>query len=63
MTEYEFTLPDGTRRYEFCDGKEEVFMLGEMHGAVSARPLTGELAELYDLRKAEKAAAREKRAA
>ena len=38
-TEYVFTLPDGSERYEICFERREVFGFQKMHGAVSARPL------------------------
>ena len=43
--EYEFTLPDGSNRYEFVDPDcgipilKQIEMLKKMHGAVSARPV------------------------
>ena len=37
--EYEFTLPDGTVRYEIVSSRQDVFVLKAMHGAVSARPV------------------------
>ena len=43
--EYEFTLPDGSKRYEFVDPDagysvmQQVSMFMKMHGATSARPV------------------------
>ena len=43
--EYEFTLPDGSKRYEFVDPEcgtsvlKQIEMFKKMHGAVSARPV------------------------
>lgn len=43
--EYEFTLPDGSKRYEFVDPDcgipvlKQIETLKQMHGAVSARPV------------------------
>lgn len=45
MTEYEFTLPDGSKAYEIIDRDagftvmRQVKMFRKMHGAVSARPV------------------------
>ncbi len=36
MTEYEFTLPDGTTRFEMCDGPGDVHTFMRMHGATKA---------------------------
>ena len=38
-TEYEFTLPDGSKRYEIVYERKEVFTFQKMHGAVSAKPV------------------------
>lgn len=38
-TEYEFVLPDGSKRYEIVYEQKEVFIFQKMHGAVSARPI------------------------
>lgn len=43
--EYEFTLHDGSKRYEFVDPESgtpvarQIEMFKKMHGAVSARPV------------------------
>ena len=43
--EYEFTLPDGSKRYEFVDPDcgtpvlKQIEMFKKMHGAVSAHPV------------------------
>lgn len=43
--EYEFVLPDGSKRYEFVDPESgysvmaQIRMFSEMHGAVKARPV------------------------
>lgn len=43
--EYEFTLADGSKRYEFVDPDSDIPVLRQieifrrMHGAVSARPV------------------------
>ncbi len=37
--EYEFVLPDGSKRYEIVFRPDEVFAFRHMFGAVSARPL------------------------
>jgi hypothetical protein len=43
--EYEFTLPDGSKRYEFVDPESgynvmaQIRMFSEIHGAVEARPV------------------------
>jgi len=45
LREYEITLPDGSKRYEFVDPEREtpilkqIEMFKKMHGAVSARPM------------------------
>lgn len=39
LTEYEFTLPNGEKRYEFCASMGEVFRFQRMHGSISAYPL------------------------
>ncbi|WP_457152696.1 hypothetical protein [Mesorhizobium sp. P5_C1] len=38
-TEYEFTLPDGTKRYEIVIERKDVFIFQKMHGATSAKPV------------------------
>lgn len=43
--EYEFTLPDGSKRYEFVDPDSgysvmtQIRMFSQMHGAVKAVPV------------------------
>jgi hypothetical protein len=43
--EYEFTLPDGSKRYEIVDPEatysvlKQVEMFKQIHGAVTARPV------------------------
>jgi hypothetical protein len=43
--EYEFTLPDGSKRYEFIDPDNDMSVMQQislcmkMHGAVSAHPV------------------------
>lgn len=37
--EYEFTLPDGSKRYEIVYERREVLVFQKMHGAVSAKPV------------------------
>ena len=37
--EYEFILPDGSKRYEIVYERKEVFAFQKMHGAVSAAPV------------------------
>jgi hypothetical protein len=45
LREYEFTLPDGSKRHEFVDPDcgipvlKQIEMFKKMHGAVSARPV------------------------
>lgn len=45
MIEYEFTLPDGTKRYEFVDPDNDMSMMQQinlglkLHGAVKAHPV------------------------
>jgi hypothetical protein len=44
--EYEFTLPDGSKRYEFVDPGSgysvmtQIRMFKEMHGAIAAKPVS-----------------------
>ncbi|WP_164762640.1 MULTISPECIES: hypothetical protein [unclassified Mesorhizobium] len=38
-TEYEFTLPDGSKRYEIVIDRKDVFAFQKMHRAVSAKPV------------------------
>lgn len=38
-TEYAFTLPDGSVRFEIVTKRNEVHVFKRMHGAVSAMPL------------------------
>lgn len=38
-TEYEFTLPDGTKRYEIIIERKDFFIFQKMHGATSAKPV------------------------
>lgn len=44
--EYEFTLPDGSKRYEFIDPESgysvmaQIRMFEEMHGAIAAKPVS-----------------------
>jgi hypothetical protein len=46
MIEYEFTLPDGSKRYEFLDPEggysvmTQIKMFQEMHGAIAAKPVS-----------------------
>ncbi|WP_179293665.1 MULTISPECIES: hypothetical protein [unclassified Mesorhizobium] len=37
--EYEFTLPDGSKRCEIVIERKDVFTFQKMHGAVSAKPV------------------------
>ena len=43
--EYEFTLPDGSKRYEFVDPEagysviRQIEMFKKMHGAIAAKPV------------------------
>jgi hypothetical protein len=43
--EYEFTLPDGSKRYEFVDpgagytAIRQIEMFKKMHGAIAAKPV------------------------
>ncbi len=37
--EFEFTRPDGTKRYEIVYERKEVFVFMQMHGAVKAEPV------------------------
>ncbi|MGU9981482.1 hypothetical protein ACJ4V0_15715 [Phreatobacter sp. HK31-P] len=37
--EYEFTLPDGSKRYEIVCERSDVWAFEKMHKAVSSRPL------------------------
>lgn len=37
--EYEFTLPDGSKRYEIVSDRKEVFLFQTMLGATSALPV------------------------
>lgn len=38
-TEYEFTLPDGSKRYEIVIDRKDVFVFQKMHRATSAKPV------------------------
>ena len=44
--EYEFTLPDGSKRYEFVDPESgysvmaQIRMFREMHSAIAAKPMS-----------------------
>ncbi|WP_189341873.1 hypothetical protein [Mesorhizobium sp. M2A.F.Ca.ET.067.02.1.1] len=38
-TEYVFTLPDGSKRYEIVIGRKDIFTFQKMHGALSAKPV------------------------
>ncbi|WP_156949337.1 hypothetical protein [Mesorhizobium sp. WSM1293] len=38
-TEYEFTLPDGSKRYEIVIDRKDVFVFQKMQRAVSAKPV------------------------
>ena len=38
-TEYEFTLPDGSKRYEIVIERTDVFQFQKMHKATSAKPV------------------------
>lgn len=40
--EYEFTLPDGSKRYEIVFERKEVFAFQKMHRAVKAVPVKKE---------------------
>jgi hypothetical protein len=42
-TEYEFTLRDGSKRYEIVYDRADVFVFIKMHKAVAARPVKREL--------------------
>lgn len=52
--EYEFTLPDGSKRYEFVDPESgysvmaQIRMFSDMHGAIRAAPVQSTLFELQD---------------
>ncbi|WP_176479181.1 hypothetical protein [Mesorhizobium sp. WSM3860] len=37
--EYEFTLPDGSKRYEIVIERKDIFTFQRMHAAVSAKPV------------------------
>jgi hypothetical protein len=39
-TEYEFMLPDGSKRYEIVYDRSDLHAFIKMHNAVSARPVT-----------------------
>lgn len=39
VTEYEFTLPDGSKRYEIVEQASDVFGFMRMHKAISAKPV------------------------
>lgn len=39
FVEYEFTLPDGSLRYEFAASFREVMLFKKMHGALKAAPV------------------------
>lgn len=40
--EYEFTLADGSKRYEFVSGPADVTAFTKMHNAVKAQPVRKE---------------------
>lgn len=44
-TEYEFILPDGSKRYEIVCEPRDVFTFQRMHGSTCARPYTSAMAE------------------
>ena len=50
--EYEFTLPDGSKRYEFVDPDNDMSVMQQinlgkkLHGAVAARPVQRTLFDL-----------------
>jgi hypothetical protein len=54
LVEYEFTLPDGTKRYEFIDPDNDMSVMHQinlfmkLHGAVKARPVRPTLFDLKD---------------
>ncbi len=48
-TEYEFTLPDGTKRYEIVFSVADMFAFKNMHNAIRARPLRHATATLATL--------------
>ena len=39
LIEYEFTLPDGSKRYEMVAERREVCIFQKMHGAIRAIPV------------------------
>lgn len=39
--EYEFTLPDGSKRFEIVVERKDVHHFMKMHGAVKAQPVKG----------------------
>jgi hypothetical protein len=41
-TEYEFTLPDGSKRYEIVYDRTDMYVFIKMHKAISARPVKRE---------------------
>lgn len=41
--EYEFTLPDGSKRYEIIYERKEVSAFQKMHGAIKAQPVKKEV--------------------
>lgn len=43
--EYEFELPDGSKRYEIVYERREVLIFQRMHGARSAKPIDRNHAE------------------
>lgn len=48
LKEYVFTLPDGTKRYEFVDtfhGVKEVAVFMKMHGAIRGEPIKNQTGE------------------
>lgn len=41
LTEYEFTLPDGSKRYEFVCDTSDAFRFQKMHQATAFKPVDG----------------------
>jgi hypothetical protein len=39
VIEYEFTLPDGSKRHEFVCSTNDVWRFVRMHGAITAQPV------------------------